>query len=125
MAIAGAPGNRRQCPECRVTLTRYEWSKLWWMSSMMSGRLVQPCPDCGARLRMSAMVLLSTTSAIGLIVTAVAYINSPMTTLLAIALLLLGLMLFSMMSTRLESAPTVPRGVPAPAVPPARNEHPR
>ena len=63
MAIPGAPGNRRQCPECRVTLTRYEWSKLWWMSSMMSGRLVQPCPDCGARLRMSAMVLLSTTSA--------------------------------------------------------------
>ena len=125
MAIPGAPGNRRQCPECRVTLTRYEWSKLWWMSSMMSGRLVQPCPDCGARLRMSAMVLLSTTSAVGLIVTAAAYIYSPLTTLLAIALVLLGLMLFSMMSTRLESAPAVPRGVPVPVAPPSRNEHPR
>ena len=125
MAIPGAPGNRRQCPECRVTLTRYEWSKLWWMSSMMSGRLVQPCPDCGARLRMSAMVLLSTTSAIGLIVTAATYIYNPMTPLLVIALVLLGLVLFSMMSTRLESAPATPRGIPMEAVPPPRNEHPR
>jgi hypothetical protein len=125
MPIPGAPGNRRQCPECRVTLTRYEWSKLWWMSSMMSGRLVQPCPDCGARLRMSAMVLLSTTSAIGLIVTAVAYISNPFTPLLGIALVLLGLVLFSMMSTRLESAPATPRGVPVEVIPPSRNEHPR
>ena len=125
MAIPGAPGNRRQCPECRVTLTRYEWSKLWWMSSMMSGRLVQPCPDCGARLRMSAMVLLSTTSAIGLIVTAATYVYNPMTPLLVIALVLLGLVLFSMMSTRLESAPAAPRGIPMEAIPPPRNEHPR
>jgi len=125
MAIPGAPGNRRQCPECRVTLTRYEWSKLWWMSSMMSGRLVQPCPDCGARLRMSAMVLLSTTSAIGLIVTAIAYVYNPLMPLLAIALLLLGLTLFAMMSTRLEAAPAAPRGVPVHGIPPPRNEHPR
>ena len=125
MAIPGAPGNRRQCPECRVTLTRYEWSKLWWMSSMMSGRLVQPCPDCGARLRMSAMVLLSTLSAIGLIVTAVTYIYNPMTPLLVIALVLLGLVLFSMMSTRLEAVPATPRGIPVEAIPPPRNEHPR
>ena len=125
MAIPGAPGNRRQCPECRVTLTRYEWSKLWWMSSMMSGRLVQPCPDCGARLRMSAMVLLSTVSAVGLIVTAGAYIYNPMTPLLVIALVLLGLTLFSMMSTRLETAPATPRGIPADAIQPPRNEHPR
>jgi hypothetical protein len=125
MAIPGAPGNRRQCPECHVTLTRYEWSKLWWMSSMMSGRLVQPCPDCGARLRMSAMVLLSTTSAIGLLVTAVTYIYNPMTPLLIIALVLLGLILFSMMSTRLETAPAAARGVPMEGIPPPRNEHPR
>jgi hypothetical protein len=125
MAIPGAPGNRRQCPECRVTLTRYEWSRLWWMSSMMSGRLVQPCPDCGARLRMSAMVLLSTTSAIGLLVTAVTYVYNPMMPLLAIALLLLGLILFSMMSTRLETAPATPRGVMVQAIPPPRNEPPR
>jgi hypothetical protein len=125
MAIPGAHGNRRQCPECHVTLTRYEWSKLWWMSSMMSGRLVQPCPDCGARLRMSAMVLLSTTSSMGLIITALAYVLNPMTMLLGIALVLLALMLFSMMSTRLESAPAAPRGIPVAAVPPPRNEHPR
>ena len=125
MAIPGAPGNRRQCPECRVTLTKYEWSKLWWMSSMMSGRLVQPCPDCGAQLRMSAMVLLSTVSAIGLIVTAVTYILDPMTPLLVIALVLLGLTLFSMMSTRLETAPGTPRRMPVEAIPPPRNEHPR
>ena len=125
MAVPGAPGNRRQCPECRVTLTRYEWSKLWWMSSMMSGRLVHPCPDCGARLRMSAMVLLSTLSAIGLIVTAVTYIFNPVTPLLVIALVLLGLSLFSMMLTRLETAPATARRLPVEAVPPPRNEHPR
>jgi uncharacterized membrane protein YdfJ with MMPL/SSD domain len=95
------------------------------MSSMMSGRLVQPCPDCGARLRMSAMVLLSTTSAIGLIVTAIAYVYNPLMPLLAIALLLLGLVLFSLMSTRLESAPATPRRIPVEAIPPPRNEHPR
>jgi hypothetical protein len=124
MAVPGVTGNRRQCPECRVTLTRYEWSRLWWMSSVMSGRLVQPCSECGARLRLSAMVLLSTTSALGLIATAVMYMFNPVTPLLAIALLLLGLMLFSMMSTRLETAPG--RGaVSLEAVPPPRNEPPR
>ena len=125
MSTAAAPANRRQCPECRVTLTRYEWSKLWWMSSVMSGRLVQPCSECGARLRLSAMVLLSTTSAIGLIGTAVIYVFNPVAPLLAIALVLLGLMLFSMMRTRIETAPSIPRGVPLEAVPPPRNEHPR
>lgn len=117
--------NRRQCPECRVTLTRYEWSKLWWMSSIMSGRLVQPCPECGARLRLSAMALLSTTSAVGLIVLALVYIFNPMMPLLAIALVFLALMLFSMMRTRIEMAPSTPRGIPVEAVPPPRNEHPR
>ena len=124
MAVPGVATNRRQCPECRVTLTRYEWSRLWWMSSVMSGRLVQPCSECGARLRLSAMVLLSTTSAVGLIGTAVMYLLNPVTPLLAIALVLLGLMLFSMMSTRLETAPARPT-VSIEAVPPPRNEPPR
>lgn len=122
MAVPGMPGNRRQCPECRVTLTRYEWSRLWWMSSVMSGRLVQPCSECGARLRLSAMVLLSTTCALGIIGTAVLYVFNPVMPLLAIAVLLLVLMLFGMTSTRLETAPT---RVPMEAVPPPRNEHPR
>lgn len=117
-------GNRRQCPECRVSLTKYEWSRLWWMSSVMSGRLVQPCSECGAQLRLSSMVLLSTTSAIGLIGTALAYVINPFTPLLTIALVLLGLMLFSMMSTRLEMAPAR-RAMSMEAVPPPRNEPPR
>lgn len=122
---ATATGNRRQCPECSVTLTKYEWSRLWWMSSVLSGRLVQPCSECGARLRLSAMVLLSTTCALGLIGTAGLYIFNPVSPLLVIALVLLGLMLFSMMSSRLELAPATPRGVPVEAVPPPRHEHPR
>ncbi len=123
--MSGAPANHRQCPECRVTLTRYEWSKLWWMSSVMSGRLVQPCSECGAVLRMSAMVLLSTLSALGLIGVAGIYLFNPHTSLLAIALVLLGLMLFSMMTTRLEMVPATRRGVPADVVPPSRQEAPR
>jgi hypothetical protein len=94
------------------------------MSSMMSGRLVQPCSECGAQLRLSAMVLLATTSAIGLISTAVIYLLYPVMYLLAIALVLLALMLFAMMSTRLETAPAR-RGLPVEAVPPPRNEPPR
>jgi len=74
---------------------------------------------------MSAMVLLSTLSAIGLIVTAVTYIFNPVTPLLVIALVLLGLSLFSMMLTRLETAPATARRLSVEAVPPPRNEHPR
>ena len=114
---------RRQCPECQVTLTRYEWSRLWWMSSMMSGRLVQPCHECGAQLRLSSMALLSTVSAIGLITTALLYIFYQQNLLLWIALLLLLLLLVSMLATRLEAVPSVK---PVTHVaPPSRDEHPR
>ena len=99
-------GNRRQCPDCSVTLTRYEWSRLWWMSSMMSGRLVQPCTECGARLRLSAMALLSTISALGLIGTSILYLVYRDSTLLYIALVLTLLMLVAMLSTRLEKVPS-------------------
>ena len=71
------------------------------------------------------MALLSTTCALGLIGTAVIYVFNPVSVLLAIALVLLGLMLFSMMATRIEMAPATPRGVPVDAVPPPRNEPPR
>ena len=113
------PGNRRQCPDCSVTLTRYEWSRLWWMSSMMSGRLVQPCTECGARLRLSSMALLSTISALGLIGTSIMYLVYRESTLLYIALVLTLLMLVAMLSTRLEKVPST---VPSAAVPPPR-EH--
>lgn len=114
---------RRQCPECRVTLTRYEWSRLWWMSSMMSGRLVQPCHECGARLRLSAMALLSTVSALGILAIAVLYLVYQQHVLLGIAAVLLVLLLISMMRTRIESLP--PAAPFKPVVPPPRDEHPR
>jgi hypothetical protein len=95
----------RQCPECNVTLTRYQWSKLWWMSGVMSGRLVQPCAECGARLRMSSMAVVSSTAALGLIITAVSYLFYPSSILLFIALALLLVLLIAMLATRIETAP--------------------
>jgi hypothetical protein len=93
------------------------------MSSMMSGRLVQPCHECGARLRLSAMALLSTVSALGLITAAVLYIVYQQSALLWISLVLLLLLLISLLGTRLESLPPAMPGKQV--VPPPRNEHPR
>ena len=76
----------RQCPQCGVRLTRYEWSRLWWMSSGMSGKLVQPCQECGTKLRLSSMALVSAVAALGLIILAVTYIFYPASILLFIAL---------------------------------------
>jgi len=98
-------GNR-QCPECGVKLTRYEWSKLWWMSAGMSGRLVQPCAECGAKLRLSSMALVSTICALGLIITAVTYIFYQSSVLLFIALAFLLILLIAMLATRIETIPT-------------------
>ena len=106
-----------------MTLSRYEWSRLWWMSSLMSGRLVQPCHECGARLRLSSMALLSTVSALGLIVSAVLSFLYQQVALLVTALVLLILLLISMMRTRLESVPRTKSA--APVAPPPRDEHPR
>jgi hypothetical protein len=108
-----AHGKRiRQCPNCSVKLTRYEWSKLWWMSGLMSGRLVQPCGECGTRLRMSSMALVSSTAALGLIVTAgfflfyQLYYQEQEPVLLVIALALLLVLLVAMLATRIESVPS-------------------
>ena len=104
--------SKRECPNCHVTLTRYQWSKLWWMSSVMSGRHVQPCEECGARLRLSSMTLISSAASLGLIGVAVAYFfyqsaMSPWLTniLLFVALALLLVILVAMMATRLEVLP--------------------
>lgn len=96
---------KRQCPECHVTLTRYQWSKLWWMSSIMSGRLVQPCTECGVKLRLSSMAVVSSTAALGLIGTAIAYAVHPISTLLFVALVLLLVILVASLATRVEAAP--------------------
>ena len=95
---------KRECPNCRVTLTRYQWSKLWWMSSLMSGRLVQPCAECGAKLRLSSMTLVSSTAAIGLIAAAILYLMYQTSVLLFVALGLLLVILFATMATRVEVA---------------------
>lgn len=102
-----AARSNRQCPECGVKLTRYEWSKLWWMSSGMSGRLVQPCHECGTKLRLSSMALVSAIASLGLIIVAVTYIFYPASVLLFIALGLLLVILVAMMATRVESIPKI------------------
>jgi hypothetical protein len=96
--------NNRQCPKCHVTLTRYQWSKLWWMSSIMSGRLVQPCAECGVKLRLSSMAVVSSTAALGLIGTAIAYLLHPTSILLLVALVLVVVILVATFTTRVETA---------------------
>lgn len=95
----------RQCPNCNVTLTRYEWSKLWWMSSIMSGRLVQPCKECGALIRLSALTLLTGVGAVGLIVAAVLLFRYQSVWLLVLALGFAITILIGVMGTRLETVP--------------------
>ena len=74
---------------------------------------MQPCSECGARLRLSSMALLSTISALGLIGVSVMYLVYREKVLLYIALVLTLLMLVAMLSTRLEKAPSA---LPAEAV---------
>lgn len=96
---------KKECPTCHVTLTRYHWSKLWWMSSLMSGRLVRPCDECGARLRLSSMTLVSSGASLALMGTAVAYLLYPTPILLLAAIGLLLVILASMAATRVEVLP--------------------
>jgi CHASE2 domain-containing sensor protein len=95
---------RRECPECRVTLTRYEWSRLWWVSSGLSGRLVQPCAECGTVLRLSSMHLISILGALGLIGASVALFILGWPALLVAALVFAILMLAGVLGTRVERA---------------------
>jgi hypothetical protein len=98
---------KRECPNCHITLTRYQWSKLWWMSSLMSGRLVQPCAECGAKLRLSSMTLVASTAAIGLIGSAILYLMYQNSILLFASLGLLLVILFASMATRIEVLPVL------------------
>lgn len=95
---------RRECPECRVVLTRYDWSRLWWVSSGLSGRLVQPCHECGTMLRLSAMHLLSVIGALGLLGASAALVMSGRPVLLIAALVSAILMLVGVLGTRVERA---------------------
>lgn len=117
--MEGASQGRRirECPQCGVKLTRYEWSKLWWMSGLMSGKLVQPCAECGTRLRMSSMALVSSAASIGLIVTSALFFFYQESILLFIALALLLVILVSMLATRIEAVPALKTEGTEPAKP--------
>lgn len=103
--------SNRQCPECNVTLTRYQWSKLWWMSSVMSGRLVQPCAECGAKLRLSSMTLVSSAASICLIGAAILYFFYPNSILLFVALAFLLIIFVATLATRVEILPLAGSGI--------------
>ena len=110
---------RKQCPECHVVLTRYQWSRLWWMSSGLSGRLIQPCSMCGAELKLSAMRMLSLFGALALMAASgVMLAYGPSSLLLAAALACTLTMLGGVMGTRVEST-SPPRAVDLPGHPDA------
>jgi len=94
---------KKHCPNCRVTLTQFTWSKFWWMSSVLSGRLVQPCAECGTLLRVSSMMLVTALAVVGLVVTSVALIVTKHPMLLILALVCAVLVLVGLLATRVES----------------------
>lgn len=98
---------KKQCPNCHVTLTRYQWSRLWFMSSVLSGRLIQPCAECGTLLRLSAMTLLSSLGALGLLITAAGLFFWYTPILLVLALIFTLVILVGVMGTRVETAPSM------------------
>ena len=93
---------RKQCPNCRVTLTRYQFSKLWFMSSLLSGRLIQPCEECGTQLRLSSMTVLASLGGFGLLASAVGLFRTYSPWLLIFALLFTLITLVAVLGTRVE-----------------------
>jgi CHASE2 domain-containing sensor protein len=79
------------------------------MSSVLSGRLVQPCSECGTLLRLSAMTLVASAGAIGLLITSVSLFLNYSRLLLIVALLLTVVILIGVMGTRVETAPVADR----------------
>jgi hypothetical protein len=101
---------KQQCPECNVKLTRYQWSQLWWVSSGMSGRLVQPCSACGALLRLSAMRIFTFVGALGLLATSLALSVNHSETLLIVALVFSVLVFVGVVTTRVETVLRIAQG---------------
>ena len=93
---------KRECPECNVTLTRFEKSRLWWLSASMSGRLVQPCSGCGRLLRLSAMHAFTAIGSLGLIALSIARVATDSNVVLALALVCAVMILVGLVSTRVE-----------------------
>ncbi len=98
----------RTCPSCSVTLARHDWSKLWWMSWSFTGRLVQPCRECGALIRFSALTLLTGVGAIGLMLTAALFVKFQSVWLLVLALVSAVVILVGVLGTRLETVTLAP-----------------
>jgi len=94
---------KKQCPHCQVTLTRFQWSKLWWMSSGLSGRLVQPCSECGTLLRLSSSTLVVGIASVGLVATSVALVVTKRPILLIVALLCALVQLIGALGARVET----------------------
>ena len=94
---------KERCPSCNVTLTRYEWSRLWFLASGMSGRLVQPCSACGTLLRLSAMRIFTGLGALGLIASSIVRVMTQSELPLFIALVCAVLILVGMIGTRVEA----------------------
>jgi hypothetical protein len=94
---------KKQCPNCKVTLTRFQWSRLWWMSSGLSGRLVQPCTECGTLLRLSSSTLVAGLASVGLLVTSVSLIVTMYPMLLIVALVFALILLVGVLGTRIET----------------------
>jgi hypothetical protein len=94
---------KQRCPSCNVTLTRYEWSRLWFLASGMSGRLVQPCAACGTLLRLSAMRMFTALGAVGLIASSILRAMTETELPLFLALLCAVLILVGMIGTRVEA----------------------
>jgi hypothetical protein len=95
---------RKQCPDCKVTLMQFRWSKLWWMSSMLSGRLVQPCAECGVLLRLSSMTLFTALASVGFAITSVALIVTRHPMLLIAMLVCAVLILVGALGARVGAA---------------------
>jgi hypothetical protein len=72
------------------------------MSSVLSGRLVQPCAECSTLLRLSSMTLVTGVASIGLVVTSVALILTKYLMLLTTALACAVLLLVGVLATRVE-----------------------
>jgi len=76
----------------------------------MSGRLVQPCSECGALLRLSVMRLLTAGGALGLLGSSVALVATGEDVLLVPALVCSILMFVGVISARVEAVMKIAAG---------------
>jgi hypothetical protein len=76
----------------------------------MSGRLVQPCSECGALLRLSAMRIFTFVGALGLLATSLALSVNRSESLLIVALVFSVLVFVGVVTTRVETVLRIAQG---------------